>query len=79
MNSNITYLRNMAIVAIVLHHSLIAFCGWPPNHAIGGNIPVVADILSGLLKNFGLGVFTFISGFVLYYQSKKQDSCQHFS
>ena len=78
MNSNITYLRNMAIVAIVLHHSLIAFCGWPPNNAIGGNIPVVADILSGLLKNFGLGVFTFISGFVLYYQSKKQDSCQHF-
>lgn len=78
MNHSITYLRNMAIVAIVLHHSLIAFCGWPPNHAIGGDIPVFADILSGLLKNFGLGVFTFISGFVLYYQAKKQESCQHF-
>lgn len=78
MNHNITNLRNMAIVAIVLHHSLIAFCGWPPNHAIGGNIPVLADILSGLFKNFGLGVFTFISGFVLYYQAKKQESCQHF-
>lgn len=25
MNHSITYLRNMAIVAIVLHHSLIAF------------------------------------------------------
>ena len=47
INLSITYLRNMAIVAIVLHHSMIAFCGWPPNHAIGGNIPVFADVLSG--------------------------------
>lgn len=78
INLSITYLRNMAIVAIVLHHSMIAFCGWPPNHAIGGNIPVFADVLSGLLKNFGLGVFTFISGFVLYYQAKKQESCWYF-
>lgn len=78
INQSIIYLRNMAIVAIVLHHSMIAFCGWPPNHAIGGNIPVFADALSGLLKNFGLGVFTFISGFVLYYQAKKQESFRHF-
>ena len=73
-NQTICFLRNAAIIAIVLHHSMSAFCGWPPNHSIGGAIPTISFVLSGLFKNFGLGVFTFISGFCLYYQSKKEES-----
>lgn len=34
--------------------------------------------VSDLLKNFGLGVFTFISGFVLFYQSHKYEAFTHF-
>lgn len=50
MNYNINVLRCMAIIAIVLHHSMIAFCGWPPNHAIGGEIPIFANEVSGIFK-----------------------------
>ncbi len=77
MNQTITYLRNVAILAIVLHHCMCAFCGWPPNHEIGGDIPSIANTFSGMAKNLGLGVFTFISGYVLYYQTKKNETYTH--
>lgn len=78
MNITISYLRNLAIAAIVLHHSMLAFGGWPPNHGIEADVPLGAWYVSDLLKNFGLGVFTFISGFVLFYQSKKTETFGHF-
>jgi fucose 4-O-acetylase-like acetyltransferase len=73
-NQTVCFLRTAAIIAIVLHHSMLAFCGLPSNHSIGGAIPPISDVLSYLCKNFGLGVFTFISGYCLYYQSKKEEN-----
>lgn len=77
-NNDIAFLRFLAIIAIVLHHSFCAFGGWPPNHAIGGEIPVYAYAISGILKTFGLGSFTFMSGYVLYYQKGKNDTYMGF-
>lgn len=73
MNYNISLLRNIALVAIILHHSLCAFGGWPPNHSIGSSLPELMNIVSSVMKNLGLGLFTFISGFVFYYQSRKKE------
>lgn len=78
MNNIISYLRTIAIVAIVLHHSMAAFCGWPPNHAIGGDIPPFTYYIGGMSKGFGLAIFTFISGFVLYYKVDKDESYKQF-
>lgn len=72
MNNTISYLRNFAIISIVLHHSIAAFCGWPPGHAIGGSVPWTALMISATSKFLGLGLFTFISGFVLFYQTNKE-------
>ena len=71
-------MRNIAIIAIVLHHAMAAFCGWPPNHAIGGEIPYITYFIGGMSKEFGLAVFTFISGFVLYYKVGKNETYKQF-
>ena len=73
MNFNISCLRGFAILAIVLHHTLCAFYGWPPNHGIGG-APHYSLYVCEILRIFGLGVFTFISGYVLYFQNRKTDT-----
>lgn len=78
MNYTISRLRNFAIIAIVLHHTISAFCGWPPNHAVGGEIPQWVLYTSAMCKPFGLGLFTFISGYVLYYQWRKRESFARF-
>lgn len=39
-----------------------------------GEIPLYANELSGFFKTFGLGAFSFISGYVLYYQKSKNES-----
>lgn len=44
----------------------------------GGVIPNLANVVCWSSKSFGLGVFTFISGFVLYYQAKKQEAYRYF-
>lgn len=77
-NDVITFLRSYAIIAIVVHHALCAFCGWPPNHVINIDLPDYALFLCDLLKNFGLGIFTFISGYLLYYQRNKQECPRQF-
>lgn len=73
MNNRISYLRNIAIISIVLHHAMSAFTGWPPNHEIGGHVPIFASLISGIFKTLGLGLFSFISGYVLYYQRAKKE------
>lgn len=74
MNQTIVRLRCIAILLIVIHHSMCAFEGWPPNHTIDIPVPSIFSSLSIVLKAFGLGAFSFISGYVLYYQSKKNES-----
>lgn len=75
MNNNVSFLRFVAIVFIILHHILCAWGVWPPNHAIGSYIPpVLYGYVSFLLKDYGLGIFTFISGYVLFYQTTKNDN-----
>jgi len=77
-NQTISFLRFLAIVAIVIHHSICVFCGWPPNHTVGCDVPTFALLVSGILKTFGLGVFTFISGYLLFYQVGKRESAREF-
>lgn len=77
-DNNITILRNIAIICIVIHHSMMAFCGWPPNHSIGGYIPSWTYLINFELKALGLGAFTFISGYVLFYQNNKKESFSKF-
>lgn len=67
MNYNIAVLRNIAIIAIVLHHAMCAFGGWPPNHSVGLAVEPIG-VASAYLKNLGLGLFTFIAGFVFAYR-----------
>lgn len=74
---DIVVLRALAILTIVLHHSMLAF-SWPPYYHIEANVPTYANLMSQSLKDFGLGTFTFISGYVLYYQNKKQEKWKSF-
>lgn len=71
MNNNIALLRNISIIAIVVHHSFCVYAGWPPNTAIDIELPSWVAELSSMLKIIGLSSFTFISGFLLQYQSSK--------
>lgn len=50
------------------------FGGWPPSHNISTLLPPYIWVVSGSFKTLGLGVFTFISGYVLYYQVYKKES-----
>lgn len=74
---DIVVLRVLAIFTIVLHHSMLAF-SWPPQYHIEANIPIHANLISQSLKDFGLGTFTFISGYVLYYQKSKKEKWNFF-
>lgn len=66
MNNNISLLRDISIIAIVLHHSMCVYSGWPPNISIDGTLPDSITIISSYLKLLGLGSFTFISGYLAY-------------
>ena len=57
-------LRAVAICAIVLHHTIFAFCGWPPcvQHSVETS-PYILHICA-FLRIFGLGIFTYISGYL---------------
>lgn len=70
-NTNLSYLRIVAIVCIVLHHCFCVYTGWPPNTGIIQIIPNWSSLLSELIKTFGLTIFTFISGYLFFYQKKK--------
>ena len=69
---NISFLRNIAIICIILHHTLTIYTGWPPNHIVNTELPAYMLIISQLLKGLGLGAFTFISGYLMFNQSKKK-------
>lgn len=62
----IVYLRAAAIIMIVFHHSLLMFQGWPPSDL--SNIGLKFSLLLNLCdaaKAYGLGIFTFISGYLI--------------
>lgn len=60
----ITSLRAIAILTIVLHHSIFAFSGWPPCVKHGVEMEPYFHYICPLLRWIGLGVFTFISGYL---------------
>lgn len=74
MNYNIALLRNIAIVCIVLHHTLCIYTGWPPNAGLSETLPRYVYFISESLKITGLSVFTFISGYLLYYSKDRISS-----
>lgn len=75
-NQIIQYWRVLACICIVYHHSVCLISGgWPPfGYSLLDNIPNGIEYLSSQSKAFGLMGFTFISGAVLAYANKKQDS-----
>lgn len=59
-------MRAIAIILIVLHHSIISLQGWPPvDYEYSPEVPFLISKLSQYSKTFGLGIFTFISGFLI--------------
>ena len=74
---NISFLRNIAIICIILHHTLTIYTGWPPNHIVNTELPAYMLIISQLLKGLGLGAFTFISGYLCSINLKRNIHSNH--
>lgn len=55
-----------------MHHSLYAFHNWPYSYHIGSQLPELLCNAIPILRHIGLACFTFISGYVLFYQSTKR-------
>lgn len=58
-------MRFLAIILIVFHHSTTIYTCWPPSSLTTLGLPKVIGIVSSLAKLYGLGLFTFLSGFLL--------------
>lgn len=73
-NHAVSILRVMALLCILFHHSMIMYHGWPPFNWGSKQLSFCAfeGIVSSSFKLFGLCTFTFLSGFVLFYQTKKK-------
>ncbi len=78
MNPYISIIRLLAIITIVMHHSICALYVFPPHHLGCMNIPDWLFYVNRIIVRFGLGMFTFISGYVLFYQNTKVESFSHF-
>lgn len=72
-NQIVSLLRVVALLCILMHHSMCMYGGWPPISWEWGDLTTFSfeDLVSNSFKMFGLGTFTFLSGFVLYYQRYK--------
>ena len=68
----IVVMRFMALILILFHHSITVFRGWPPSELGSLGVPASISTLSGIAKLYGLGTFTFISGFLLANSRQKQ-------
>ncbi len=78
-NITISYLRVAALLAILFHHTICMYGGWPPlANPFNVLMPPHIGLMSASAKGIGLNFFTFISGFVLFYQTKKQQSFLEF-
>lgn len=67
----IVYLRALAIILIVFHHSLMVFSGWPPSDLCEMGLSPIFSTMSFITKDYGLAIFTFISGYLLCYGKKQ--------
>ncbi len=79
MRYDIAAVRAVAIIAIVLHHSIIAFGGWPPNVEHGVHLTPTLGYISTFCKVFGLGLFTYISGYLMSLQRHRYNSFGRFA
>lgn len=73
-NKTIAFLRVIALLCILMHHSMCIYGGWPPLSWEWGEMrsfPIERS-MSSSFKLFGLSTFTFLSGFVLFYQTYKR-------
>lgn len=63
-----------------MHHSMCMYYGWPPMLWQWGDLQSFSfeGLVSDSFKLFGLGTFTFLSGFVLYYQRSKNKTYWRF-
>lgn len=79
-NQIVSLLRVLALLCILMHHSMCMYHGWPPVSWKWEQLRTFSfeRLLSDSLKLFGLSVFTFLSGFVLYYQRNKNKSYLRF-
>ena len=73
----IVYLRALAIIMIVFHHSICSLEGWPPVELEPHQVPPFLSIASSYAKAIGLTLFTFISGFLVA-NGKKIESYSHY-
>lgn len=78
-NITISYLRVAALLSILFHHTICMYGGWPPlANPFEVYIPSQIWLMRDSAKGIGLNFFMFISGFVLFYQAKKQQTFPKF-
>lgn len=63
----IVVMRCLAIVMIVFHHCITVFYLFPPSDLTSIGFGEYGYLVSKIAKVYGLGIFTFISGFLLAY------------
>lgn len=71
---NVELARCIAILCIVLHHSISIYSGWPPNSGIPIGLVRCEILLSIICKGIGLGLFSFISGYLARYSILSKES-----
>ncbi len=72
MDKKIILLRALAIIFILLHHTLCIYQNWPPELSITPIDNGLYSFFSSLFKGVGLTVFTFISGYLLSMQIRNK-------
>ncbi len=70
-SSSISYMRFVALVCILLHHSFCVYSGWPPNLNVSSGLPESFQVISSACKGIGLIAFCFISGMLVSYSFDK--------
>lgn len=74
MNNNISIIRNLSTLGIVFHHVICAFYGVSGGIKIGSSLPVVFSDITDVVRNISMSAFTFVSGYVLWYQVNKKET-----
>ena len=78
MNNNISYIRVYAVLGILLHHCICAFYGCFGKISVGSVLPMIFSDGTDIVRRVSLASFTFISGYVLYYQAQKKETFGNF-
>ena len=71
-DQQIVFLRFLAIILILFHHSTTVFDGWPPSDLATLGLNSHMAMLSSFAKSYGLGIFTFISGYLIALSGRKK-------